>query len=77
METFAAEVRERLAGNYDPSPEEKRQILELLHVRVWIGIDGGVRVSGWFGQEDETSTRQLSTTSTRCENQLPKPPVRV
>ncbi len=63
LETFADAIRERLAGDYDPSPENKRQILELLHVRVWIGLDGRVRVSGWFGQDVEDSERLLGTTS--------------
>ncbi len=63
MEIFAAAIRERLTGNYNPSPEEKRQILELLHMRVWIRIDGSVRLSGWFEEEDESSDRLLSQTS--------------
>ena len=62
LETFTDAIRERLAGDYDPSPENKRQILELLHIRVWIGLDGSVRVSGWFGQNVEDRERLLDTT---------------
>ncbi|MCI0563797.1 MAG: recombinase family protein [Nitrososphaera sp.] len=48
LEVFAAEIRERLNGNYDPAPAEKRKLLEMLHVTVILGLEGSVRVEGWF-----------------------------
>ncbi len=43
LEKFASKVRDRLAGNYELKPEDKRPVLELLHVKVYIGLDGSVR----------------------------------
>ena len=75
METFASAVRERMDGKFDPSPEDKRKILELLHVRVWISVDGEVRLTGWFKQEDdEASTWLLSESSKHYVRRPPPPP---
>jgi len=51
LEIFAAKIRGRLNGNYEPAPVEKRKVLELLHAKVWISYDGMVTVSGWFDME--------------------------
>jgi len=65
IEKFASRVRVILEGNYNPTPEEMRKILELLHVKVWIGINGEVKVSGGF---DDDSTCLSSTTSANCDH---------
>jgi hypothetical protein len=71
LEVFATKIRDRLNGDYAPSPEEKRRILDLLHVKVWLGLDGSVRLSGWF---DNDSTCLSSTSSRRCAHQQLQPP---
>ncbi|MDF1499314.1 MAG: recombinase family protein [Anaerolineales bacterium] len=48
IEAFAGEVREQLEGADDLSPPEKRKILELLHVRVFIPEEGELWLEGWF-----------------------------
>ena len=59
LEIFASRIREKLEGDYDPCPEDKRKVLDLLHVRVFLRLDGGVRIDGWF---EEDSTGLSSTT---------------
>ncbi len=62
LEIFAKKIRNRLDGNYDPTPEEKRKILDLLHAKIWIGNDGRVTVSGWFDVDERDSSCLSSTT---------------
>ncbi len=52
LERFTEEIRARItSGEWNPTPENKRKILELLHVKVWITPEGSGRVVGWFGGE--------------------------
>jgi len=64
LEAFAQSVRERLENSIDPPGEEKRTILELLHVKVLINPNGSVSVNGWFG--DQTSDGGLLSTASQC-----------
>ena len=51
LEQFAIEVKERLTSDHwQPSLRNKRQILELLHVRVILDRNGDGRIVGWFGE---------------------------
>ena len=51
LEGFAQKVRERIANeDWDPTPESKRQVLELLHAKVVLSKDGSGKVTGWFGE---------------------------
>jgi site-specific DNA recombinase len=63
IEQFAENVRGRLQRNGDMSPADKRHILELLHVKVLISIDGKVRVTGWFGQDESELSTCLTSQS--------------
>lgn len=47
LEAFAAEINERL-DTINPSKEEKRKIIELLHVKVILELDGELKLEGWF-----------------------------
>ena len=60
MEVFADKVREKLLLNRKPDPESVRKLLEMLHIKVFVGVNGDARVDGWF-QEDRR--RLLATTS--------------
>jgi site-specific DNA recombinase len=53
LEDFAGKIQKRLQANHEPSPEDKRQILDKLHVKVYIRLDGQVDVKGWFGEKRE------------------------
>jgi len=66
LEIFAEKIRARLNGNYEPTPEEKRKILQLLHAKVWIGNDGRVTVSGWFDSEEQDDSSCLLSTTPAC-----------
>jgi site-specific DNA recombinase len=46
-ETFFAAIKESLSGDADLTPKDKRKILELLHIKVLIGLDRSVRIEGW------------------------------
>lgn len=49
---FSEEIKARISGDdWNPTPENKRKILELLHVKIWLTPEGTGRVVGWFGNE--------------------------
>ena len=51
LERFAEKIRERVANeDWDPSPQSKRRILEMLNVKVILAKDGTGKVTGWFGE---------------------------
>jgi site-specific DNA recombinase len=65
LETFArftAEVREYVLGNIDPPVSDKRRMLELLNVKVWIDEDGNNSISGSFPQNSDDGTRSFKWT---------------
>ena len=50
LERFAEKIKERLTGaEWQPTPANKRRVLELLHTRVYINYSGEGRITGWFG----------------------------
>jgi site-specific DNA recombinase len=50
LERFAEEIKERLTGaEWQPTPANKRRVLELLHVRIYLNYNGDGRITGWFG----------------------------
>lgn len=59
LEVFTAQIRNRI-DNTDPTPQQKRKLLEMLHVKVVIRLDGRIRVDGLFIPNREGL---LSTTS--------------
>ena len=74
LERFANKVRSRLSDDNYLKPEDKRLVLELLHVKVYLGLDGSVRVDGWYKDDDERDeeTRDwLSSTTTACCGRQP------
>jgi len=54
LEAFSAEIADSL-GNGDLAPEERRKILQMLHVKVLVAIDGGMRLDGWFNVDGLSS----------------------
>jgi site-specific DNA recombinase len=59
IELFAREIREQLETAGSLKPQDKRKILELLHVKVFIAEDGKIWLEGWF----DTETHGLSSNS--------------
>ena len=62
LELFAQEIRKRITSDeWQPTPENKRRILELLHAHVTIGLDQRITLEGWFsnagGLLNKPSTR--------------------
>ncbi len=54
IEAFADKIRMRLATNRELSREEIRQILDMLHVRVFVDREGKLKsVQGWFSKDNE------------------------
>ena len=53
IKAFADEVRDQLEGEDDLTPQDKRKILELLHVQVFIPDDGELWLEGWFESPSE------------------------
>jgi site-specific DNA recombinase len=50
LERFSEEIKERLTGKgWQPTPANKRRVLELLHLRVYLSYNGTGRITGWFG----------------------------
>jgi len=61
IERFAEEVRMRIDDeNWEPTPENKRKILDLLNVQVWITKDNKFKVTGWFGESNSVSYKMRS-----------------
>jgi hypothetical protein len=61
LERFAEKIRNKVSNeNWGPTPESKRRLLQMLHVKVFLSKDGTGRVTGWFGETDGFSyTRRL------------------
>ena len=57
MEQFAENIRRKVASeDWESSPESKRRLLQMLHVKVFIAKDGTARVTGWFGETPDFSS---------------------
>lgn len=62
LEQFAAKILNTLGDNLDISPQDKRQIMQMLNLKVVISRDGNIKLEGWFAPQ---SDGLLSTTSVR------------
>jgi hypothetical protein len=64
LEGMAGKIVCALGNNLDISPQEKRDVLEMLNVKVLISLEGKVKVEGWFTPESDgfsyTSSSQLA-----------------
>jgi len=48
---FSKKVRAKIANeDWDPTPQSKRRLLEMLHIKVVLSKDGTGKVEGWFGE---------------------------
>jgi hypothetical protein len=51
LENFAAKILEALGNNFDISPQDKRQIMQMLNLKVLIWRNGAIKLEGWFAPE--------------------------
>jgi site-specific DNA recombinase len=63
LEHFAAQVTNQLENNFDISLSDKRQIMQMLNLKVLISKDGAIKLNGWFVTENDGL---LSTTLNSC-----------
>ena len=67
LEVFAKEIVEGLlAEDDDVSPERKRKILKMLHIKVILFPDGNVQLDGWFNPPETKGL--LDQASAYCAN---------
>ncbi|MCI0553765.1 MAG: hypothetical protein L0287_22685, partial [Anaerolineae bacterium] len=59
LEQFASKIVSALGNNLDISPQDKRQIMQMLNLKVLISRDGTIKLEGWFIPESDG----LSSTS--------------
>jgi len=61
LKSFAAEIRQEISLQQEITLEKKREILEMLHIKVILHPDGENELEGWFNvpEEDETSSGEL------------------
>ena len=75
IERFAEEVRMRIDDeNWEPTPENKRKILDLLNVQVWITKDYKFKVTGWFGESDSVSYKMRLRSAPQARKHAGKSP---
>lgn len=81
FERFTTAIRVRLQSGYQPTEQEKRELFEMLHVKVNIPLEGIVQVTGWFDANGidtpVDSNGKLSIASASCAARLPLPQSRV
>lgn len=51
FEAFTAEIREQLEGDIEPTPEQKRELMKLLHIQVILSLDKTFQIKGWIAPE--------------------------
>jgi site-specific DNA recombinase len=63
LEKFARKIIDVLGGNLNISLHDKRQIMQMLNLKVLISRDGRIKLEGWFAPERDGL---LSTSSIHC-----------
>ena len=61
LKSFAAEICQEISLQQEITLEKKREIMEMLHIKVILHPDGEIDLDGWFNvtEEDETSSGEL------------------
>jgi len=54
LENFASKIVGALGENLEISPQDKRQIMQMLNLKVLISRDGNVKLEGWFIPESDS-----------------------
>lgn len=53
LQRFSAEVMEEIYSEGEVSLEKKRQLLEMMHVKVLLKPDGSFKLAGWFNVDEQ------------------------
>jgi hypothetical protein len=53
LEQLASNIVDTLGSNLDIFPQDKRHIMEMLNLKVFISIEGRIRLEGWFTPEND------------------------
>ena len=67
LEEFAVKILSTLGNNFDISPQDKRQIMQMLNLKVLISRNGAIKLEGWFAPEVDGL---LSMSSAHCAHRL-------
>ncbi|HPO85085.1 MAG TPA: recombinase family protein [Candidatus Hydrogenedentes bacterium] len=61
LKRFAEDIRREISLQHEITLEKKREILEMMHVKVILHPDGEIELDGWFDvpEEDETSSGEV------------------
>jgi site-specific DNA recombinase len=70
LEQFAAKMVTALGNNVEISPQDKRQIMQMLNIKVLMSGDGTIKMEGWVAAESEGL---LSMSSEHYDHQRPRP----
>jgi site-specific DNA recombinase len=72
LEQFASKIIGALGNDLDISPQDKRQIMQMLNLKVLISKNGALKLEGWFAPEADGL---LSTSSVYYVHRLRQLPV--
>lgn len=53
LEQFASNIVSALGDNLEISPGDKRQIMQMINLKVLIAKDGNIKLEGWFTPESD------------------------
>ncbi len=65
LQRFSAEVMEEIYSEGEVSLEKKRQLLEMMHVKVLLKPDGSFKLAGWFNVDEQDGEGLLGKSSER------------
>ena len=63
LQRFSAEVMEEIYSEGEVSLEKKRQLLEMMHVKVLLKPDGSFKLAGWFNVDEQDGEGLLGKSS--------------
>lgn len=71
LEQFASNILRALGNNLDISPQDKRQIMQMLNLKVLISRNGTIKLEGWFAPEVDGLLSMSSARYVRLLRRLP------
>ncbi|MCL4872196.1 MAG: recombinase family protein, partial [Anaerolineae bacterium] len=78
FEAFTSEIREFIMGDIEPLPFEKRRLLELMNIKVWIDPEGGkIEITGSFhrpGNDSNVEGGFSNSVLDSCAHRRRQPP---
>jgi len=53
LEQIASKIIDGLGNNLDISPQDKRRVMDMLNLKVFISLEGKIKLEGWFMPESD------------------------